>query len=164
MMIVRGKAESAQQPVTLPNPGASINIRAVGYRLLAYVGGRALLTGVMNHHPWLEQDEDGSLQLPKDTRLLDMLRSGEARLAKRVEPAFTHTEKLKFTIDLLDANRVRQGEKAIWLFLAEAWTPDLLDRFGPYDDPWRIRRWRADLRKAAKKQLPDAHSSVITER
>jgi len=163
-MIVRGQAGSAQQPITLPKPGTFINIRAVGYRLLAYVSGRALLTGAMNHHPWLEQDEDGSLQLPKDTRLLEMLRTGEANLADRVEPAFTHTEKLRVEIDLLNANAVRQGDKAIAQFLARHWTPDLIERFGPHDDPCRIRRWRADLRKAAKAQPADGRSAVIVDR
>ncbi len=160
MIVEHGEDESAQQPA-LPMPGAFIDIRSVGYRLLAYVEGRALLTDATTHHTWLSQDEDGSLQLPKDTRLLDMLRSGEARIAERIGPTFTHTEKLKFEIDLLDANGVRQGEKAIWQFLVKAWTPDLVARFGKHDDPWRIRRWRADLRKAAKEQLSDAPSPAI---
>lgn len=60
------------------------------------------------------------------------------------------TEKLRYEIDLLDAHDVRQGDEAIWQFPTTAWTPDLVDRFVEHDDPWRIRRWWADLRKAGE--------------
>lgn len=131
-------------------PGALVYMHSSRHRLLAVLDGRALLTDVRTHHPWLVQDEDGSLQLPPCERVLEMMRTGEASYAEAVGPGFSPTEKLKFEIDLLDEHGVRQGDKSIWQFLARAWTPDLVDRFGPHDDPWRIRRWRAALRKAGE--------------
>lgn len=136
----------------VPAPGALIDIHGVRYRLLAYVNDRVLLTNAANHNPWLVQEADGSIQLPMETRLSEMLSTGVARGVEVVGPDFTPTEKLRYEIDLLDANDVRQGDKSIWVFLVKAWTPDLVDRFGPHDDPWRIRRWRAALRKAAEER------------
>ena len=135
----------------LPDPGALVDIHSVRHRLLAFVGRRALLTDLRTHHVWLIADASGILQLPTKARLLDMLRSGQAQLIESIGPTFTPTEKLQFEIDLLDAHGVRQGDKAIWRFLAQHWTPDLVARFGPHDDPWRIRRWRADLRNAEQR-------------
>lgn len=139
-------------PDPVPEPGALIDIHSVRHRLLGYVDRRALLTDIRTHHPWLIAEADNGLQLPSKTRLRAMLRSGEARRAECVWPDITPTEKLRYEIDLLDAHDVRQGDKAIWQFLTKAWTPDLVDRFGEHDDPWRIRRWRADLRKAGEER------------
>ncbi|MBP2513764.1 hypothetical protein [Sphingomonas sp. PvP018] len=158
------KSESVPEQEDVPSPGSLFDLPMGRHLLVGYVGQRALLNDARTHHPWLVQEADGSLQLPMTASLKAMLHSGEARPVQSAGPAFTHTEKLSVEIDLLDANGISQGDKAIWQFLVRAWTADLIARFGPHDDPCRIRRWRADLRKAAKEQLPDAHSSVITDR
>lgn len=136
----------------IPPVGAVVVINTVPHRTIAYFNDRALLTDLKTHHPWLTQDDDGSLQLPKEVLLKQMVQSGVVRPAEGFGPDISPTEKLKFVIDLLDQHRVRQGDKSIWQFLTKAWTPDLVERFGPHDDPWRIRRWRAALRKAAKER------------
>lgn len=143
-----GDTGTATTRIEPPVPGALLLLAAVRYRVVAYVGERVLMTSVTTHHPWLEQDPDGSIQLPTTLRLLEMMHAGIARPCEP-EGGISPTEKLRFEIDLLDAAGVRQGDKCIWQFLAKAWTPDLVARFGQHDDPWRIRRWRAALRKSA---------------
>jgi hypothetical protein len=133
-----------------PAVGSLVDLHTVRHRLVAYVARRVLMIDLRVHVPWLIQDRNGSIQLPTTVRMLEMMRSGEARLVEDATPDFTPTEKLRFQIDMLDAHGIRQGDKTIWQFLARAWTPDLVARFGPHDDPWRIRRWRAALRSGTK--------------
>lgn len=135
-----------------PAVGSLVDLHTVRHRLVAYIARRVLLTDLRVHAAYLLQDRNGSLQLPTTVRMLEMIRSGEARLVEDMTPDFTPTEKLRFQIDMLDANGIRQGDKAIWQYLAAAWTPALVARFGPHDDPWRIRRWRAALRNGAREQ------------
>lgn len=141
---------SLDQRNRLPACGSLIDVYGVAHRLLAYVDDRVLLTTLDTHHPCLTQDVDGSIQLPTVHWLLDGMVEGSItphRPVTRPSP----TEKLRFEIAMLDAAGVPQGDKCIWQFLAKAWTPDLVERFGEHDDPWRIRRWRSAIRKAARK-------------
>jgi len=57
---------------------------------------------------------------------------------------------MEVIIGILKAAKVRNGEKAIWLHLNAVWNDDLLRKYGPFDDPATIRRWRTAHRKAAK--------------
>lgn len=134
----------------LPACGSLVDVYEVAHRLLAYVDDRVLLTTLDTHHPCLTQDEDGSIQLPTVHWLLDRIAEGNVT-PRRPSPGPSPTEKLRFEIAMLDAAGVPQGDKCIWQFLAKAWTPDLVERFGEHDDPWRIRRWRSAIRRAARK-------------
>lgn len=134
----------------LPRSGSLIDVSSVRHRLLGTCAHRVILTDLRTHHPWLIQDADGSIQLPTIDRVLQMLQGGEAKRVADGGSDPSPTARMLVQIEMLDAANVRQGDKAIWLFFAKAWTPDLVQRFGPFDDPWRIRRWRADLRRAAK--------------
>lgn len=128
--------------------GALIDLLGSRHRILAVIGERVLATDVATHHPYLIQDEDGSIQLPRLANLTAMIERGEAGFAEAGVEA-SATDRMRAQIELLDRAGVAQGDKAIWIHLAMHWTPTLEARFGPYDQPWKVRRWRSALRRAA---------------
>ena len=135
----------------LPPSGSLIDIDTARHRLLAIWSDRVILTDVRTHHTFLCQQPDGSIQLPTVDLVIKMIERGDAKPVSRDEGEETSpSARMRRQLEMLDAANVRQGDKAIWLFLAKAWTPDLVEQFGPFDDPWRIRRWRAELRRAAR--------------
>ncbi|MGA1799322.1 hypothetical protein VH567_11145 [Sphingomonas sp. 4RDLI-65] len=129
-------------------PGAIIDMIGSRYRIVAHVRRRVLASDLRTHHPFLIQAPDGSIQLPTLRSIREMMDRGEAVPVTALgEPCAT--ERMGVTIKMLNAADVPQGEKAIWIFLATHWTAALEARFGPHDPPWKIRKWRAALRKAA---------------
>ena len=128
--------------------GSILEIFGVGHRILAVVRKRVFAADLTSHHIYLEQDVDGSIQLPTVASIGRMIELGQAvPVIGNVEPSAT--ERMRKQIEMLDAAQVPQGDKAIWIFLANNWTPTLEAQFGRHDEPWKIRRWRAALRKAA---------------
>lgn len=132
------------------SPGAIIDILGSRHRIVALVEKRVLASDLRTHHPYLVQDADGSIQLPRISLVRQMIESGQAvPVTTFGEPSAT--ERMRTQIDMLNAAEVRQGDKAIWIFLAARWTAELTARFGPHDPPWKIRRWRAALRKETER-------------
>jgi len=130
-------------------PGSVIEINGKGHRIVAVIKKRVLAADLRTHHIYLVQDGDGSLQLPKVSLMHEMIERGHAvAVTELVEPSAT--ERMRVQIEMLDAAAVPQGDKAIWIFMATHWTPALEAAFGHHDEPWKIRRWRADLRKAVE--------------
>jgi len=50
-------------------------------------------------------------------------------------------EKRLFICRMLDRHRVGRGDKAVGIFLAEHWTREMEERFGPPGAPRTIREW-----------------------
>lgn len=120
------------------------------HRLLATVSNGFLLADVASHHLHLVQHPGGEVGLPTASDVRDMLATG---VMAPVDPAPAGDDeigRMEAEIALLDGAKVRNGEKSIWLHLSAVWSEDLLRRFGPFDDPATIRRWRTTRRNAAK--------------
>lgn len=132
-------------------PGAIIDMIGSRYRIVAHVKRRVLASDLRTHHPFLIQAPDGSIQLPTVRSIREMMDRGEA-VPVTILGKPCPTERMSETIGMLEAANVPQGEKAIWIFLATHWTAALEARFGPHDPPWKIRKWRAALRKAAMRE------------
>lgn len=131
-------------------PGRLVDIHRAPHRILAVVQGRVLATGTLGHGAYLVQDPlDGTIQLPGIEAFRAMLAAGEAVWPKVEAKRATASERMRAQIRLLDALGTKQGDKAIWIALAAHWSPDLEARYGPHDEAWKIRRWRAALRRAA---------------
>lgn len=132
-------------------PGSILNILGSPHRIVALVKKRVLAADLRTHHAFLVQDADGTIQLPRLSSLEEMIECGQAIPASEAD-APSETERMRVQIDMLDAADVRQGDKAIWIFLTANWTPSLRARFGPHDEPWKIRRWRTALRRARQER------------
>lgn len=130
--------------------GGLIDIAGVRHRIVAIVGIRILASTLHSSHFHLVQEDDGSLQLPTISSIQSMIDAGAAVHVPDPVVAPSPTARMRIQIDMLDAADVRQGDKAIWIHMAANWTPALEARFGPHDEPWKIRRWRAELRRTAK--------------
>lgn len=129
--------------------GSLIDIAGSRHRIAALVDKRVLAFDLRTHHIYLTQDADGSIQLPTVSLIRQMIDSGQAVPATELDEP-SATERMRAQIDMLDAAEVRQGDKAIWIFLTTHWTAELEARFGRHDQPWKIRRWRAALRRASE--------------
>lgn len=140
--------ETACGPERSPTVGSLLSIRHAIHRLVAVIGDRMLLIDVTTHHVFMIQEADGSIQLPTVAAVARMIARGEAETVPESGDPASPTARMQEQIRVLDANDAKQGDKAIWLCLRAHWTPALRARFGPPDEPWKIRRWRAALRKA----------------
>lgn len=120
------------------------------HRLLAIIVNGLLLIDVASHHLHLVQHPGGGIGLPTLDDVREMLTAGVMELVEPVPEVPDEMGRMETEIELLDAAKVRNGTKAIWLFLHGAWTEELRQRYGPFDDPATIRRWRTERRKAAR--------------
>ena len=107
--------------------------------------GETLIVDARSGHPALSMHADGRVTLPGRRSLEaaaqtcdDDAASGHSDVA---------TERMRVELDLLDAAHVRNGTKAIWLWLNANWSDDLRFRFGDFDDAATIKRWRTQLRR-----------------
>lgn len=101
-----------------------------GIYLVGGEGGPSLMTRIQ----WREFEERGEAEvLPASAAPIGQPNS---------------SEKLRFVIDLLDAARVRNGVKAITIWLHAHWTPELRARWGEPDNAHTIRRWRSRKKTA----------------
>ena len=119
------------------------------HRLLGTIVNGVLLIDVSSHHLHLVQHPDGGIGIPSLDDARRMLATG---MMEAVDPVLAADEmgRMEAEIALLDGARVKNGDKAIWLHLSAVWTEDLRRRYGPFDDPATIRRWRTARCKAAK--------------
>lgn len=141
--------------------GELIDILSARHRVLAIVSRRVLAVDVRVHVPYLIQEVDGSIQLPTIDEIEIMLDEGKASLVRDEDVAASPTDGIACAIDMLDAAGVAQGDKSIWIHLSTHWTDAHLARFGPFEQPWKIRRWRAALRRSRRERdrLRDAPSN-----
>lgn len=144
--------EDARSPERRIRADGLIDILGTRHRILALVDGRVLASNLQTDRLFLVQDEDGSIQLPRIGRLLDMIDAGSAGHAPDPVVATSSTTTMGVVISMLDAANVANGEKAIWIYLAAHWTPDLEAAFGKPDEPWKIRRWRTALRRTVRQR------------
>lgn len=151
----------AGHPATSIGAGELIDILSARHRVLAIVSRRVLAVDVRGHVPFLIQDADGSIQLPRIDEIEIMLDEGQASLVRDEDVAASPTDGIACAIDMLEAAGVAQGDKAIWLYLSTNWTDAHLARYGPFEQPWKIRRWRAALRRSRRERdrLRDAPSN-----
>lgn len=140
----------------LPN-GSLIAIDGVEHLVLAALGDLLMLVSVVSHHVYLVQDPAGCIMLPDRRRIADFLASGRAEIPRPVaRTARADLERMRTELTMLDAARVPNGAKAIAIHLHRSWTPDLVARFGPHDDPATIRRWRTQGRRDGGPTTSDA--------
>ena len=120
------------------------------HRLLGRVGDRVMLIDVADHRFHLVQQEDGTIGLPSIGKVRRMLATDEMRRVDPIPAANVDIERLDAEVGLLEAAGVRNGEKAIAIFMHAVWDDDLRRRFGDHDEPATIRKWRTARRKALK--------------
>ena len=131
----------------LPN-GSLIAIDGVEHLVLAALGDLLMLVSVVSHHVYLVQDDAGCIMLPDRRRIGELLASGRAEIPAPAERTTgADLERLRTELTMLDAAGVPNGVKAIAIHLHRSWTPDLIARFGPHDEPATIRRWRTEARR-----------------
>ncbi len=119
-----------------------------------------MIIDAANHHVHLMQQPDGSIGLPTLEQVREMLASGVMRPIDLTSASGTDDERRLILMDMMDAAGIRNGEKAIAIFLHAVWDEDLRQRYGNHDDPATIRKWRTARRKALKSidrmERPDA--------
>ncbi len=124
------------------------------HRLLSATSLAVILADVDTHHIYMVETDGGTIGAPSKSHVDRMFDTGEIS-AVHTRPVFGQPivpdaiARMDAELELLDAARVRNGEKAIWLHLSAVWKDDLRRRFGEFDDPSTIRRWRTARRKAA---------------
>lgn len=109
--------------------------------------GETLIVDARSGHPALSMHADGRIALPGKSSLEAVARTCGSDAASGNHDVAT--ERMRVELDLLDAAQVRNGTKAIWLWLNANWTDDLRSRFGDFDDAATIKRWRTAMRRAA---------------
>jgi hypothetical protein len=128
------------------NCGKLVILQGRAYVVLATVATdppETLVVDVRSGHPVLSP-RGGGIGLPSVDGVA--LLSGAASDEAAADIDFA-TERMRIELDLLDRAGVRNGTKAIWLWLAANWSEDLRRRFGDFDDPATIKRWRTELRR-----------------
>lgn len=120
------------------------------HRLLTMNASGVILIDVDTHHIYMVGQEGGAIGLPPPSHVERMFAAGEIINFERGLPAPDEIARMDFEITLLEEAKVRNGEKAIWLHLSSVWTDELRRRFGEFDEPSTIRRWRTARRNAAK--------------
>jgi hypothetical protein len=82
-------------------------------------------------------------------RLAQLLEAGVALVVPLSidEEESDATERLIATCDLLDAAGVKNGAKAIDIWLHANWSADLMRRYGHFDNAHTIKRWRSQRNK-----------------
>lgn len=121
------------------------------HRVLATIDAGVILSDVSSHRIFLVQRDDGSIGIPPRERIERMLASGEMSAIETSSVPSDAVARMNAQITLLDEADVSNGVKAIWLHLSAAWSEDMRSRYGPFDDPSTIRRWRTIRRKTSKK-------------
>ncbi len=120
------------------------------HRHLATVAKAVLLSDVATHHLYLVQHPDGRIGPPDADQVDRMIDAGQIAPIEDVRRDDGGVERMEVELALLNGAGVRNGEKSIWLHLNAVWGEDLRRRYGDFDDPATIRRWRTAHRKAAK--------------
>ncbi len=120
------------------------------HRRLAVVALAVILSDVVTHHIYLIQHPDGRIGPPDSEQFDRMIDAGQITRIGPPPRDDDGVERMRVELAILDAAGVRNGEKAIWLHLDAVWGEDLRRRYGDFDDPATIRRWRTTHRKAAK--------------
>jgi hypothetical protein len=116
-----------------------------------------LMIDVISDRIFIEMDEHGRIALPTPDRVEAMVAAGEITDVLDDAADDPTLPRMAFELDMLDAAGVANGEKSIWLHLSAVWDADLRRRFGDFDDPSTIRRWRTSRAKARSKV--DHHGS-----
>lgn len=128
-----------------------------------HIPGRMTITDCHTGQPFLIPDGHGSTVLPTPDDYDALLLAGtiEVKLSPKVvasralaavaEWDWSDLEKIDpgirkviAQVEILDANGVKNGIKAITNGLKEYWTEDLQDEFGNHDSPHTIKRWRSE--------------------
>jgi hypothetical protein len=106
--------------------------------------GETLIVDARSGHPALSMHADGRVALPGRMSLETAAQAcGSDAESGNGDVA---TERMRIELDLLDAAQVKNGTKAIWLWLNSNWSDDLRLRFGDFDDAATIKRWRTAQR------------------
>lgn len=130
--------------------GSLYTVHGRVHRLLASVAQTVLISDVASHHFFLIQHPDGRIGPPSIDQFDELIASGAVAPLTDEPIDKVGQARMDTELGMLEAAKVRNGSKSIWLFLNAVWTEDLRRQFGPFDDPATIRRWRTERRKAAK--------------
>ncbi|UYY58003.1 hypothetical protein [Sphingomonas sp. S2-65] len=132
--------------VAPPPCGSEIRIRSSRLRLVGRAGFNLILAhSTPPYGLYLVADRDGCPSLMTCSQWSELALVGEAEVlpAMRSCQAPDPTLKLLTQVELLDAAGVKNGAKAIAIWLHRHWTGDLLATWGPHDNVHTIRKWRA---------------------
>lgn len=104
-----------------------------------------LVVDARSGHPVLSMRRDGRTGIPSAAALSAIDAASTDLPNVRTESVVD--ARMRLELEMLDAAEVRNGTKAIWLWLNANWTDDLRTRLGDFDDPATIKRWRTELRR-----------------
>lgn len=139
-----------------------VEIDGATYAYGGHLMGRLQLTNVLTGAPFVAPQPDGTVQLIDDLQFEELLLCDRAKVRSKPssDPTRRYNDAAQWTLDqataidpsapkklaqieMLDAAGVANGSKAIGHFLAGAWGPKQIGRYGPSDNPHTIRRWRS---------------------
>lgn len=155
-------------PQTLPNynfpPATKLYIDGRPYLPPTWpMPGRLSMLDCKTGQPFLVPDGFGKTALPTEDDFDELFRAGRIEVVlhqsvvqSRAEMAAAELDmsdleaidpkirKVIAQVELLDANGVKNGVKAITNALNSLWTSELISEFGEHDNPATIKRWRAE--------------------
>ncbi|MDQ0839193.1 integrase catalytic domain-containing protein [Sphingomonas faeni] len=132
--------------------------------------GRLQLTNALTGAPFVAPQADGTVQLIDDVQFDRLLDEGRVKIRSKPssDPTRRFNDAAQWTLDqaaeidpaapkrlaqleMLDAAGVLNGSKAIDQFMAASWGEAQIAKWGPYDNPHTLRRWRAKRGKAGRR-------------
>lgn len=134
------------------NCGKLVILQGRAYVVLATVPTNppeTLVVDVRSGHPVLSP-RGGGIGLPSADGVALLAGAAPDEVAADIASA---TERMRVELEMLDAAGVRNGSKAIWFWLDANWSDDLRMRFGDFDDPATIKRWRTAQRRLRSDKL-----------
>lgn len=130
-----------------PPLGSEVRIDSCHLRMLGLATTSLVLAYASPPHAlFLMPDQDGVPALVSQDLFWLLAAEGRAEVLTFPKPANRRQDastRLATTCDLLEAAGVRNGTKAIAIWLHRNWSADLKARFGEPDNPHTIRRWRS---------------------
>ncbi len=151
--------EGVGTPVPLPPEGALVRLDGQFHRVLEARNARFLAVHVATHAMYIIRDAHGGVALPDAAHWNEMVRLGRARTLPGTTPAEVGADepfdgsmpsaKVNAECGMLAAAGVPMGSKAMAIWLAANWSPELQARFGPHTNVHTLRYWRRFRMRAA---------------
>jgi hypothetical protein len=123
--------------------GSLLSLHGRLHRIVFEFNGYLLIVDVASPGIYLVENSEGLVGLPHRDDLATLFAKGQALPA----PSGDSAERMRVELALLDAAGVRNGTKAIAIWLDRNWTADLRCRFGDHDNAATLKRWRSQQRR-----------------
>ncbi len=158
--------------VRLPAEGAAVRLDGQLHRILALMDTRILALHVASHAMYVVRDAQGGVALLDFDHWAEMVRLGRASIVPGTTPGETHDdvskggpapfEKIHTECEMLEAAGVPLGHKAMAIWLAAHWSPELRARFGEHTNVHTLRSWRRFRKRSAEiaERAPGSRETV----